>query len=121
MMLVAKAIVVQKSLGSKRPYGFDSHLGHNKLRLIFITKEKKFVKLTNEEWKEYNQTIGKLFSFMDEVDWLNAHHFDYRRLIEKSLTFVAPKGVYKEKNNYGNNFNFHYMCCDFNYCNSNTQ
>jgi hypothetical protein len=28
-------------------------------------------------------------------DWLNAHHFDYRGLIEKSLAIVAPDNMYK--------------------------
>ena len=29
------------------------------------------------------------------TDWLNAHHFDYRGLIEKGLALEAPKGMYK--------------------------
>ena len=29
------------------------------------------------------------------VNWLNAHHFDYRGLIEKGLALEAPKGMYK--------------------------
>ena len=28
------------------------------------------------------------------IDWLNAHHFDYRSLIEKGLAFEAPEGMY---------------------------
>ena len=31
---------------------------------------------------------------MDAIDWLNAHHFDYRGLIEKGLALKAPKGMY---------------------------
>ena len=27
-------------------------------------------------------------------DWFNAHHFDYRGLIEKGLALPAPKGMY---------------------------
>ena len=30
-------------------------------------------------------------------DWLNAHHFDYRGLIEKGLALEAPKGMYKNE------------------------
>ena len=30
-------------------------------------------------------------------NWLNAHHFDYRGLIEKGLALEAPEGMYKEK------------------------
>lgn len=31
---------------------------------------------------------------IDQMDWLNAHHFDYRDLIEKGLALEAPKGMY---------------------------
>ena len=36
---------------------------------------------------------------IDSFDWLNAHHFDYRGLLEKGLAIEAPKGMYdiKEK------------------------
>lgn len=30
------------------------------------------------------------------IDWLNAHHFDYRGLIEKGLALEAPEGMYNE-------------------------
>ena len=29
------------------------------------------------------------------IDWLNAHYFDYRGLIEKGLALEAPEGMYK--------------------------
>lgn len=29
------------------------------------------------------------------IDWLNAHHFDYRGLIPIGLALEAPKGMYK--------------------------
>lgn len=29
------------------------------------------------------------------IDWLNAHHFDYRGLIEKGLALEAPENMYK--------------------------
>ena len=31
------------------------------------------------------------------IDWLNAHHFDYRGLIKKGLALEAPEGMYKTK------------------------
>jgi hypothetical protein len=31
------------------------------------------------------------------IDWLNAHHFDYRGLIEKGLALEATEGMYKNK------------------------
>ena len=30
------------------------------------------------------------------IDWLNAHHFDYRGLIEKGLALEAPEGMYEK-------------------------
>lgn len=42
---------------------------------------------------------GHLYSdhedYVDIIDWLNEHHFDYRGLIEKGLAFEAPEGMYK--------------------------
>lgn len=32
---------------------------------------------------------------IEYTDWLNAHHFDYRGLIEKCLALEAPEGMYK--------------------------
>ena len=32
---------------------------------------------------------------VNEIDWLNAHHFDYRGLISMNLALEAPKGMYK--------------------------
>lgn len=31
---------------------------------------------------------------LEKIDWLNAHHFDYRGLIEKGLAFKATKDMY---------------------------
>lgn len=39
----------------------------------------------------------KRFSYLEIcaiIDWLNAHHFDYRGLIEKGLALVVPDGIY---------------------------
>ena len=55
--------------------------------------------ITDEEWKEY-QKIRKIDWLYGDingisintdliVDWLNAHHFDYRGLIEKGLAIDA--------------------------------
>lgn len=32
---------------------------------------------------------------LEQIDWLNAHHFDYRGLIEKGFALEAPEGMYK--------------------------
>ena len=60
--------------------------------------------MTKEERKKfnslcviiYNEIKGKTILYTIEViDWLNAHHFDYRNLIEKGLAIEAPKDMYK--------------------------
>ena len=33
----------------------------------------------------------------EKMDYLNSHHFDYRRLIEKGLALKAPNGMYNIK------------------------
>lgn len=42
---------------------------------------------------------GHLYSdhedYVNIIDWLNAHYFDYRGLIEKGLAIEAPKVMYK--------------------------
>ena len=54
--------------------------------------------MTEEEWDEYYHygTTGTLTLKSDAcgIDWLNAHHFDHRDLIEKGLALEAPEGMY---------------------------
>ena len=53
--------------------------------------------MTEEECKERIEIFGKYCPFDNSpmyIDWLNAHHFDYRGLIEKGLALEAPKGMY---------------------------
>lgn len=48
--------------------------------------------MTEDEEDEFEIKIrGSLVSYFD---WLNAHHFDYRGLIEKGLALEAPEGMY---------------------------
>ena len=53
--------------------------------------------MTEQEWKEYrdiNCCLTKDCDAWDEIDWLNAHHFDYRGLIPMNLALEAPEGMY---------------------------
>ena len=61
--------------------------------------------MTAEEKEELNEVTvincnefeGCSTLFDEEgFDWLNAHHFDYRGLIEKGLALEAPEGMYKK-------------------------
>lgn len=72
--------------------------------------------MTEEEKREYNlfffgtEPLGCDFSAYavehltlydfdaaNLIDWLNAHHFDYRGLIEKGLALEAQEGMYGKK------------------------
>ena len=59
--------------------------------------------MTDEERKKYNEYLfhGASIGLMSNtetayelIDWLNAHHFDYRGLIEKGLALEAPVDMY---------------------------
>ena len=55
--------------------------------------------MTEEEINEFTSFDiyeDGILSFPIALDWLNAHNFDYRGLIEKGLALEAPKGMYKE-------------------------
>lgn len=63
--------------------------------------------MTEEEKKEF-EALGWRVDELDDnfpwphstlnvikgIDWLNAHHFDYRGLIEKRIALEAPKDMY---------------------------
>jgi hypothetical protein len=56
--------------------------------------------MTEEENNEY-ALFYRAFSCslyeresIERVDWLHAHHFDYRGLIKKGLAWEAPEGMY---------------------------
>lgn len=50
------------------------------------------------EYDELNHFYTKGLTFnVDEIDWLIAHHFDYRGLIPKGLAIESPEGMYKTK------------------------
>ena len=53
--------------------------------------------MTDEEKNEHfgrTMTIDIVQTSKEVIDWLNAHHFDYRGLIEKGLALEAPEGMY---------------------------
>ena len=50
--------------------------------------------MTEEEYQEFGYDVLRYTP--REFDWLNAHHFDYRGLIEKGLALEAPKDMYKK-------------------------
>ncbi|MBP5723277.1 MAG: hypothetical protein J6X18_06865 [Bacteroidales bacterium] len=81
----------------------NSILGNPKTDVIcFSTYEiKPFLRpmesMTKDEHEEYQIYVDCLtdtgISFLN--DWLLAHHFDYRGLIERGLAIEAPEGMYE--------------------------
>ena len=70
----------------------------------FIELDRRFCKpylrpmysMTEEEQEKYRYGFGSdIYGNIKRIDWLNAHHFDYRELIEKGLALEAPKRMYK--------------------------
>ena len=51
--------------------------------------------MTKEELKEYENARDDWYDDLKTYDWLLAHHFDYRGLIEKGLALEAPERMYK--------------------------
>ena len=82
-----------------KPYlrPMSSMTEEERLELSRLTGDKfKFYLYTWEPeiicYEKYNYLEG-----LKVLDWLNAHHFDYRGLIERGLALEAPKGMYKEE------------------------
>lgn len=74
-----------------------------------IETVKPYLRPMSSMTKEECEECMPLFDVMDDnyisheewsyraFDWLNAHHFDYRGLIEKGLALEAPEGIYEVK------------------------
>ena len=72
--------------------------------MVFKPYLRPMSSMTQEEKEEYRNECNKILSMPFKingpypiVDWLNAHHFDHRGLIEKGLALEAPEGMYKNK------------------------
>ena len=89
---------------------YISYFGITKWEAVEVIKPylRSMSSMTEEEKKEakengciiYHDTSPKNRGLMviaspKGIDWLNAHHFDYRNLIEQGLAIEAPEGMYK--------------------------
>ena len=103
--------VVQISLfrndGRKRDIDLDPRVTENFWELIdkycALPYLRPMSSMTATEVLEYislkesivaSDGITYAFETYKSIDWLNAHHFDYRNLIEKGLAIEAPEGMY---------------------------
>ena len=110
-----------KDLCARLPYGVICEIDLKPYKLKSINKHKKLwwfefdgfrcldgVKpylrpmssMIEEERKEHNlHRLSKWSTYSEYcanvLDWLNAHHFDYRGLIERGLALEAPEEIYK--------------------------
>ena len=95
----------------KRDYFNDSETDEQAIKpylrpMSSITEEERLElsRLTNDKFKFYLYTwepeiiCYEKYNYLEGLkvlDWLNAHHFDYRGLIEKGLALEAPADMYK--------------------------
>lgn len=87
----------------KGNFGYDNHsveFVKPYLRPISsMTEEEDKKRIELGIWRNTNIKRYKVTAIeknIDEaLDWLNAHHFDYRNLIGKGLALEAPKDMYK--------------------------
>lgn len=72
----------QRSIFEYKPY----------LRSLSSMTEEEKDECTNEYYKDWDNGGGSnTVAFYSHIDWLNAHHFDYRGLIEKGLAIEVTK------------------------------
>ena len=105
-----------KDLCARLPYGtmvkcntdnrheFDEELSEIHIMNFYQFEVKPYLRpmssMTEEEKRNYHNyrywiEKGDIeHCTINMIDWLNAHHFDYRGLIEKGLALEAPEGMY---------------------------
>lgn len=104
------SVTREMGLGSLHDIMFNSAEGKPYLRVMSSMTEEEKEELKNlfDAEKVTSDSIFYLeggtlveylshisYSFCSEIiDWLNAHHFDYRRLIEKGLALEAQEDMY---------------------------
>ena len=106
-----------KDICAKVPYGLMFRIAGHAVKISFnntwvyfgVNNEyKEYIKpylrpiesMTEEEAEEYRNIDNRAYSCpmdyahipaSERIDWLNAHHFDYRGLIEKGLAIKVTK------------------------------
>ena len=66
-------------------------------RISSLTDEEKSEYANFWSYDEYDEAILTPEDAVRCGDWLDAHLFDYRGLIEKGLAIEAPEGIYEVK------------------------
>ena len=84
----------------KRDYFGDSETEEQAVKpylrsMSSMTEEEYLQYCETREWKYVDDDHYEYFDTLQTFDWLTAHHFDVRGLIEKGLALGAPDGMYK--------------------------
>lgn len=81
-------------------YG-ECDLDDNLLETVYNIKPylRSISSMTEEEKEDFgvsftSEGLVTLADTVECIDWLNAHHFDYRGLIKMGLALEAPDGMY---------------------------
>ena len=96
-----------KDLCARLPYGVKVKCGSEILTLnvnwlqmfqYHLDEIKPYLRpmssMTEEEEREFEETLQYTQYTLESYDWLNAHHFDYRGLIPAGLALEAKEGMY---------------------------
>lgn len=94
-------VTVKKTLNTDiiNDFGNDNIILKPYLRpMSSMTKEEtfEFIQIGDSFLRIGEKKLTCILS-LKQMDWLNAHHFDYRGLIEKGLALEAPEGMYKNE------------------------
>ncbi len=91
--------------GSHCPFELSTKILQECFDKGFLPYLRPMSSMTEEEKNEYIKIVDGFLNFENAprvVDWLNAHHFDYRTdpstgktLIESELAIKAPEDMYK--------------------------
>lgn len=92
-----------KPIESIKPYlrSMSSMTEEEREELEHLSDEyfgKALDKQIQESFTLSNRDESKILEYIASsviIDWLNAHHFDYRGLIEKGLALEAKEGIYE--------------------------
>ncbi len=85
---------MEESFNGKEKYEFIPYL--RPMSSMTEEEEEKWAKASNMKFDMEDGFIDAYDAYLS-TDWLNAHHFDYRGLIEKGLAIKATEGMYPNR------------------------
>lgn len=86
------AVPIQDIKPYLRPFSIMTAEEFDKIKRSWVFTED--CRDENDLMDVINRGTIDTFDAYSFIDWLNAHHFDYRGLIEKGLALQAPEGMY---------------------------